>query len=100
MTPVTINASRVRVPEDARHAIENRRDVQVVAHDRLRFVIINAEDYAFVAPLLERHRQGRPVPIDELLDDDDYAIIADLDAEDGDLATGIAEAWTDLEADG
>ena len=97
MTPVTVNASRVRVPEDARLALESHRDVRVVAHDKLRFVIVNADDYALISPLLDRVRRGAPLPIDELLDDDDYAVIADLEEEDADLAVGILGAWIDDE---
>ena len=67
MTPFTINASSVRLPEDARAALENHRDVQVVSHRRPRYVLVNADDYALISPLLDRVRRGAPMPIEDLL---------------------------------
>ena len=98
MTPFTINASRVRLPEDARAALENYRDVQVVAHRRPRYVLVNADDYALISPLLDRVWRGAPVPIEDLLDDDDFAIIAELEAEDEGLLFGALEAQPEAEA--
>ena len=92
MTPFTINASSVRLPEDARAALENHRDVQVVAHRRPRYVLVNADDYALISPLLDRVRRGAPLPIEDLLDDDDFAIIAELEAEDEGLVFSALEA--------
>ena len=91
MTPFTINAGSVRLPEDARAALENHRDVQVVAHRRPRYVLVNADDYALISPLLDRVRRGAPVPIEDLLDDD-FAIVAELEAEDEGLLFGALKA--------
>ena len=88
VTPFIINASSVRLPEDARLALESHRDVQVVAHRRPRYVLVNADDYALISPLLDRVRHGTPLPIEDLLDDDDFAIIAELEAEDEGLLFG------------
>ena len=98
VTLFTINASSVRLPEDARLALESHRDVQVVAHRRPRYVLVNADDYALISPLLERVRQGAPLPIEDLLDDDDFAIIAELEAEDEGLLFGALEAQPDDDA--
>jgi hypothetical protein len=98
VTPFTINASSVRLPEDARIALESHRDVQVVAHRRPRYVLINADDYALISPLLDRVRQGTPLPIEDLLDDDDFAIIAELEAEDEGLLFGALEVQPDDDA--
>jgi hypothetical protein len=98
VTPFTINASSVRLPEDARIALDNHRDVQVVAHRRPRYFLINADDYALISPLLDRVRQGTPLPIEDLLDDDDFAIIAELEAEDEGLLFGALEVQPDDDA--
>ncbi len=98
VTPFIINASSVRLPEDARLALESHRDVQVVAHRRPRYVLVNADDYALISPLLERVRQGAPLPIEDLLDDDDFAIIAELEAEDEGLLFEALEAQPDDDA--
>jgi hypothetical protein len=92
MTAVTVAASDVRVPEEARRAVEARRPVQVVAHERPRYVILHPADYAFVSSVLERHHQGRPVPIERLLTDDDFAVLAE--DSDGELATDLLETWS------
>ena len=97
MTPFTINASSVRLPEDARAALENHRDVQVVSHRRPRYVLVNADDYALISPLLDRVRRGAPVPIEDLLDDD-FAIVAELEAEDEGLLFGALEAQPEDDA--
>jgi PHD/YefM family antitoxin component YafN of YafNO toxin-antitoxin module len=98
VTPFTINASSVRLPEVARAALENHRDVQVVVHRRPRYVLVNADDYALISPLLDRVRRGAPVPIEDLLDDDDFAIIAELEAEDEGLLFGALEAQPEHDA--
>ena len=73
-------------------ALENHRDVQVVAQRRPRYFMVNADDYALISPLLDRLRRGAPVPIEDLLDDDDLAIIAELEAEDEGLVFSALEA--------
>lgn len=75
MSAVTVPASSVRVPTEAREALSQREPVTVVAHRRSKYVILHPEDYAVVSPLLERYRAGRPIPVDELLTEDDFAII-------------------------
>ena len=72
--------------------------MQVVAHRRPRYVLVNADDYALISPLLDRVRRGAPVPIEDLLDDDDFAIIAELEAEDEGLLCGALEAWPEDDA--
>lgn len=93
MTPLTIGARQVRLPRQAREAIAQHRDVRVEFHDTPRFVIMHPDDYAMVAPLLERTRRGFPVPVTELLDDDDFAIIEELRHEDEGLDEGVLGSW-------
>ena len=91
MTAVTVPASSVRVPSEAREALNQREAVTVVAHKKSQYVILHPDDYAVVSPILERHRAGRPIPVEKLLTEDDFAIIREesLDAAD----VGIIEAW-------
>jgi PHD/YefM family antitoxin component YafN of YafNO toxin-antitoxin module len=94
MTTVTIRAGDVRLPQEARRAVERHDPVTVTERDRSAYVIINAEDFAYVSPLLEQRRRGLPVPIEQLLTDEDYAVLALDEAEDA-VAGGIAESWND-----
>jgi len=91
MNAVTIPASSFRVPQEARDALNQREAVTVVAHKRSQYVLLHPDDYAVVSPILERHRAGRPIPVDRLMTEDDFAIIREesLDAPDA----GILEAW-------
>jgi hypothetical protein len=36
--------------------------------------VLHADDYAVVEALLARHRRGLPVPVAELLTDDDFEV--------------------------
>jgi len=65
--------------------------VTVVSHKRSQYVILHPDDYAVVAPILERHRAGRPIPVERLLTDDDFAIIRDECSDTVD--DGILESW-------
>ena len=93
MTPLVVQATEVRIPPRARKAIERHREVRVLAHDTPRYVIMHPDDYALVSPLLERVRRGLPVPITDLLDDDDFALLDEYNREDHDLAEGVLESW-------
>jgi PHD/YefM family antitoxin component YafN of YafNO toxin-antitoxin module len=91
MSAVTVPASSVRVPSEAREALSQREAVTVVAHKRSQYVILHPDDYAVVSPMLERHRAGRPIPVERLLTEDDFAIIR----EESNAAPddGILESW-------
>ena len=91
MSAVTVSASQVRVPNEARDAVSRRQAVTVVSHKRSQYVILHPDDYAVVAPILERHRAGRPIPVERLLTDDDFAIIRDECSDTVD--DGILESW-------
>jgi non-homologous end joining protein Ku len=91
MTALTVPASQVRVPSEARDAVDRREVVTVVSHKRSQYVILHPDDFAVVSPMLERHRSGRPIPVERLLTDDDFAIIRDESAEQPDA--GILETW-------
>lgn len=93
MTPLVVQATEVRIPPRAREAIERHREVRVLAHDTPRYVIMHPDDYALVIPVLERARRGLPVPITDLLDDDDFAMLEEYDRDDRDLAEGVLESW-------
>ena len=96
MSTMTVRAGDVRLPREAREAVDQREPVTVTDHDRPAFVILHPDDYAYASPLLERRRQGLPVPIERLLTDEDLAVIA-MDASDDDdaVAEGIQESWND-----
>ena len=93
VTPLAIGARQVRLPPQVREAIAQHRDVRVEFHDAPRFVIMHPDDYAMVVPLLERARRGLPVPVTDLLDEDDFAILEELRNEDEGLDEGILGAW-------
>ena len=84
MSTVMVSANDVKVSQSVREAVERRDAVTVVVHKRSRFVVIHPDDYEFVRAMLERRRRGQSVPIEELLTDDDLAVLAMND--DGDAA--------------
>lgn len=88
---VTVPASQVRVPSEARDAVSKREAVTVVSHKRSQYVILHPDDYAVISPMLERYLAGRPIPVERLLTEDDFAIIRE---ESNDAADeGILEYW-------
>lgn len=91
--PVVVFGRDVRLPKRARHAVTLKRSVEVRAHDRASFFVLHPEDYALVEATLERHREGRPVPVGDLLTDDDFAIIEEERLEDAELDLGILASW-------
>lgn len=92
MTTITVPASQVRVSPEARDAVNRREPVTVVSHSRSQYVILHPDDYAVVASVLERHRSGRPIPVERLLTDDDFAIIREESSDAAD--EGILEYWS------
>lgn len=77
MATMTVQAKDVRVPSDARRAVARHEPVQVVSHSRPQYVLLHIEDFQLVAPLLERRRAGRPVPLNDLLTEDDFAFLSE-----------------------
>jgi len=82
MTTFTLQAKDIRVPSSARKAVARHEAVQVVAHSEPQFVLLNVEDFELVAPLLERRRAGQPVPLSDLLTEDDFAFLEEEREED------------------
>ncbi|MBO0684871.1 MAG: hypothetical protein J2P45_17100 [Candidatus Dormibacteraeota bacterium] len=72
----TVSATQVRIPREAKDALARHDPVVVLKHERPSFVLISAETYSLVEPLLERHRAGRPVPIEDLLTEEDLEVLA------------------------
>lgn len=72
----TVPATQVRIPRQAKDALARHEPVVVLKHERPSFVLISAEAYSLVAPLLERNRAGRPVPIEDLLTEEDLEVLA------------------------
>ena len=70
----TVPATQVRIPPEAKEALVRDEPVVVVKHDRPSFVLISADAYALVSHLLERYRAGLPVPIEELLTEEDLEV--------------------------
>lgn len=94
MTTLTVTASELRVPEDVRAALDRRKAVCVEWHNSPRWVLMHAELFALFEPLLERRSQGRPIPIESLLTDEDFAVISQDRTDDASLAGGILESWS------
>jgi len=90
---VSITGSEIRLPEQAREALERREHVSVEVHRRPRWVVLPAEDYELVRPLFERRRRGKPIPVSQLLDDDDLAIIEYERERDAGVAWDVLESW-------
>jgi hypothetical protein len=93
MTPIAVPGREVRLPSKAREAVAQRRAVEVRHHDKPVFYVLHADDYALVEPLLERHHRGLPIPVTDLLTDDDFAVLAEEREHDAGLDRGIVAAW-------
>jgi hypothetical protein len=89
MAPVDVHARDVRVPQFVRESINRHRPVRVMSHDRPQYVILHPDDYALVGPVLERQQRGFPVPISDLLDDEDIAVLREFSGEDEGLDWGL-----------
>lgn len=87
-----INSREVRVPKQARNAVANHKPVEVLVHDRPEYVLVNARDFALVSPILDRRLAGRPVPVEDVLTDDDFEILAEERAADG-IALDTPTGW-------
>lgn len=83
----------VRLPRQARDAVSRHCRVEVSNHGKPAFFVLHADDYALVEPILDRHRRGLPVPVADLLTDDDFAVLAEERERDRGLDAGIMAAW-------
>jgi hypothetical protein len=93
MTALIVPGRDVRLPPRARDAVACHRPVEVRNHDKPVYYVLHADDYAVVEPLLERHHRGLPVPVTELLTDDDFAVLAEERDLDAGLDAGILATW-------
>lgn len=89
---VTVAGREVRLPRAARDAVSRHYRVEVRNHDKPAFFVLHADDYALVEPILDRHRRGLPVPVADLLTDDDFAVLAEERERDQGLDIGIMAA--------
>jgi hypothetical protein len=90
---MTVTGREMRLPSRAREAIAQHRAVEVRNHDKPAYYVLHADDFALVAPLLDRHHRGLPVPVAELLSDDDFAVFAEERERDAGLDIGILASW-------
>lgn len=90
---VVIPSKEVRLPRQARDAVAKHRPVEVRNHDKPAYYVLHADDYALVEALLDRHRSGLPVPVSELLTDDDFEVLAEERELDAGLDRGILATW-------
>ena len=90
---VIVPGRNVRLPREARDAVSRHCHVEVRNHDKPAYFVLHADDYALVAPILDRHRRGLPVPVGDLLTDDDFAVLAEERDRDRGLDVGIMSAW-------
>jgi hypothetical protein len=67
--------------------------VEVRNHDKPAYYVLHADDYAVVEALLARRRRGLPVPVAELLTDDEFEVLAEERELDAGLDRGILAAW-------
>lgn len=93
MTSVSVPGREVRLPPKAREAVAHRKPVEVRHHDKPAYYVLHADDYALVEPLLERRHRGLPVPVTELLTDDDFAVLDEERRLDSGLDRGIVSSW-------
>lgn len=93
MANLIVPGRDVRLPPKARDAVARHRPVEVRNHDKPAYYVLHADDYAVVEHLLRRHHRGLPVPVTELLSDDDFAVLAEERDLDAGLDTGIVAAW-------
>jgi hypothetical protein len=93
MTTVIVPGRQVRLPANAREAVASHRTVEVRNHDKPVYYVIHADDYAVVEHLLQRHRRGLPVPVTDLLTDEDFAVLAEERDLDAGFDAGILAAW-------
>jgi len=94
MAETVLSASSVRIPNAGREALARHQPVLVQSHGRAVLYMIHPDDYEAVSGLLERRRRGHPVPVEELLDDEDFDLLREERAGDQDLAQGIVEGWS------
>ena len=88
-----VPATEVRVPPRAKAVLADHGVVEVTNHGSQTMVMLHPDDFAAVRGLLERRRQGLPVPIDDLLDDDDLALLEELRADDGGIPVATSGSW-------
>jgi len=94
MTSAFVVASKeMRLPRRARDAVARHRVVEVRSHDKPAYYVLHADDYAAVEPLLARRRQGLPVPVADLLTDDDFEVLAEERGLEAGLDRGILASW-------
>lgn len=91
--PVVVPGREVRLPRQARDAVAKHRPVEVRNHEKAAYYVLHADDYALVEPLLARHRRGLPIPVADLLTDDDFDVFAEERERDAGLDAGILAAW-------
>lgn len=90
---VVVPGREVRLPQDARDAVRQHRPVEVQSHGKPVFYIVDPDAFATVAPILERRRRGEPVPVTDLLTDDDFAVLAEERERDAGLDAGVLADW-------
>lgn len=92
-TTVVVPGRDVRLPREARNAVAKRLPVEVRSHNKAAYYVLHADDYALVEAILDRNHRGLPVPVAELLTDDDFDVIDEERELDAGLATGILATW-------
>lgn len=90
---VVVPSKDVRLPRQAREAVAKHRPVEVRSHDKPAYYVLHADDFAVVEALLARHQRGFPVPVGELLTEDDFEVLAEEHALDAGLDHGILASW-------
>jgi PHD/YefM family antitoxin component YafN of YafNO toxin-antitoxin module len=74
MRVVEVPSSEVRLSASAAEALATDRAVVVTRYGRRSHVVLNADQFALVEPLLELLQSGGPVPAELLMTEDDLAL--------------------------
>lgn len=93
MDSIDVPASAMRIAPEARRALAAHRVVEITSHGSTSIVMLHPDDFARVRPMLQRQQLGLPVPIEDLLDDDDFSLLADLRADDGGVGVTTEPSW-------
>ena len=78
MTEIAIKAEDLRLPTEAREALEDGACVLITRYGKPTSALLKFETYALVAPLLELIEAGVVVSPEMLMTTDDIALARDL----------------------
>lgn len=81
MTEIEVKAEDLRLPTEARCALQEGRRVLITRYGKPTSALLSYEAYRLVAPLLELIEEGANVSPEMLMTKDDIALARDLAAD-------------------